>query len=272
MQLEYVKYEKKDRVALITFNRPEVMNAFHPPASFEMEKVWDDFATDKNVWVAIVTGAGDKAFSAGNDLKYTAAHRGQFAAGELTEPREGQQRMTPKGGFAGITSRLDIFKPIIAAVNGFALGGGFEIALACDIIIAADHARFGLPEPRVGLMAAAGGVHRLPRHIPLKVAMGMLLTGTHITAQRAYELGIANEVVPLKDLMPAAHRWAGQIMECSPLAVQGSKEAALTGLGIPVEQAMAKRYEGQVRLFKSKDAIEGPLAFSQKRKPNWPGE
>jgi dehydration protein DpgD len=259
MNLEFVKYEKRGHIAYITFNRPERMNALHPPCHLEMDQVWNDFVADKAMWVAIVTGAGDKAFSAGNDLRWTAEHRG--------EPLMGS-----KGGFAGITSRYDIFKPIIAAVNGFALGGGFEIALSCDIIVAADHARFGLPEPRVGLMAAAGGVHRLPRHIPLKIAMGMMLTGKHITAQEAQKWGIVNEVVALKDLMPAAERWANEIMECSPLSVQATKEATMTGLGIPVEQALAKHYEGQARLFRSKDAVEGPLAFAQKRKPNWTGE
>ncbi|MGH7863646.1 MAG: enoyl-CoA hydratase-related protein, partial [Candidatus Binataceae bacterium] len=182
MDLKFIKYEKRGHLAHITFNRPEVMNALHPPCHTEMDQVWDDFAADKAIWVAIVTGAGDKAFSAGNDLRWTAEHRGE------TMPRS-------KGGFAGITARYDISKPIIAAVNGYALGGGFEIALACDIIIAAEHARFGLPEPRVGLMAGAGGVHRLPRHIPLKIAMGMMLTGKHITAAEAHRLGIANEVV-----------------------------------------------------------------------------
>ena len=162
-----------------------------------------------------------------------------------------------KGGFAGITARYDIYKPIIAAVNGFALGGGFEIALACDIIIAADHARFGLPEPRVGLMAGAGGVHRLPRHIPLKIAMGMMLTGKHITAQEAHKWGIANEVVPLKDLIATAERWAGEIMECSPLSVQASKQAAMDGLGmtdrggyreaLPICSQKLFRFEGRDR-------------------------
>src|SRR6516165_4805277 len=248
MTFEFITYEKREHVARITINRPQVMNALHPDANEELARAWDDFAADPDAWVAILTGAGERAFSAGNDLKWTAEH--------------GMPRV-PKTGFGGLTARFDLLKPIIAAVNGFALGGGLEIALACDVIIAAEHVTLGLPEPRVGLMAAAGGVHRLPRHIPLKVAMGMMLTGTHITAQRAYELGIVNEVVPLRNLMVTAQKWAGEIMECSPLAVQGSKEAALTGLGIPVEQAMAKRYEGQVRLFKSKDAIEGPLAFSQ---------
>jgi enoyl-CoA hydratase/carnithine racemase len=259
MNFEFVKYEKKEHIAYITFNRPERLNALHPACHVEMDQVWDDFVGDKAMWVAIVTGAGDKAFSAGNDLRWTAEHRG--------EPL-----MRSKGGFAGITARYDIYKPIIAAVNGFALGGGFEIALSCDIIIAAEHARFGLPEPRVGLMAAAGGVHRLPRHIPLKIAMGMMLTGKHITAAEAHRWGIANEVVPLKDLIATSERWAHEIMECSPLSVQATKEAALNGLGMPVVDAIAKNYDGQVRLFRSKDAVEGPLAFSQKRKPNWSGE
>ena len=138
MDLKFIKYEKRNHLAYVTFNRPEVMNALHPPCHLEMDQVWDDFAGDREMWVAILTGAGDRAFSAGNDLKWTAEHRGE-------------RPQMSKGGFAGITSRFDITKPIIAAVNGFALGGGCEIALACDIIIAADHARFGLPEPRVGL-------------------------------------------------------------------------------------------------------------------------
>src|SRR6185437_15116561 len=201
MDLKYIKYEKKDHLAYITFNRPEVMNAMHPPCHLEMDSVWDDFVADRNLWVAIVTGAGDKAFS------------------------------------AGITARFDITKPIIAAVNGFALGGGCEIALACDIIIAADHARFGLPEPRVGLMAGAGGVHRMPQHIPLKIAMGMMLTGRHITAAEAHRWGLANEVVALKDLRATAEKWAAEITECSPLSVQSSKEAAYAGLHLPLEEA-----------------------------------
>jgi dehydration protein DpgD len=259
MELEHVKYEKRGHIAYVTFNRPEVMNALHPPCHFEMERVWDDFVADHAMWVAILTGAGDKAFSAGNDLKWTATHRGE-------------NPMRAKGGFAGITSRYDITKPIIAAVNGFALGGGFEIVLSCDIVIAADHARFGLPEPRVGLMAGAGGVHRLPRHIPLKIAMGMMLTARHITAQDAARWGLVNQVVALKDLMAAAERWANEIMECSPLSIRASKQAAMNGLGMPVEQALAGHYEAVGRLMRSKDAIEGPRAFAEKRKPNWSGE
>jgi enoyl-CoA hydratase/carnithine racemase len=259
MELKFIKYEKRGHVAYITLNRPEVMNALHPPCHPEMDQVWNDFAGDKELWVAILTGAGERAFSAGNDLKWTAEHRGETLD-------------MGKHGFAGITSRFDITKPIIAAVNGFALGGGCEIALACDIIVAADHARLGLPEPRVGLMAGAGGVHRLPRHIPLKIAMGMILTGKHLSAQEAHRWGLVNEVVPLKDLMAAAERWAGEIMECSPVSVQASKEAAMRGLEMPLEKACARSFPGTAKLWKSKDVIEGPLAFAQKRKPQWKGE
>ncbi|MGH7815344.1 MAG: enoyl-CoA hydratase-related protein [Candidatus Binataceae bacterium] len=261
MNLEFIKYEKRGHLAYITFNRPDRMNALHPPCHSEMTQVWDDFAADKAMWIAILTGAGEKAFSAGNDLRYTAENSASTA-----------EMVPARGGFAGITARYDILKPIIAAVNGYALGGGFEIALACDIVIAADHAMFGLPEPRVGLMALAGGVHRLPRHIPLKIAMGMMLTGRKITAQQAHELGIVNEVVPAKDLMAAAERWANEIMECSPASIRATKEAAMGGLGMPVEQAIEKHFDGISKLFRSPDVIEGPLAFAQKRKPNWSGE
>ena len=153
MAYEFITYEKNGRVATITINRPEVRNALHPPANRELSAAFDEFAADADAWVAIITGAGDKAFSAGNDLKYSAQHgMGDMQMGN--------------GGFGGITARFDLFKPVIAAVNGLALGGGFEIALACDIIVAAEHATFGLPEPRVGLAALAGGMQRLPAHDP----------------------------------------------------------------------------------------------------------
>ncbi|HLH76587.1 MAG TPA: enoyl-CoA hydratase-related protein [Candidatus Binataceae bacterium] len=259
MELEFVKYEKRDHLALITLNRPEVMNALHPPCHLEMNRVWDDFVADRELWVAILTGAGERAFSAGNDLKYTAQHG--FA-----------QRPAHRGGFAGLTARFDIAKPIIAAVNGFALGGGFEIVLACDLVIAAEHARFGLPEPRVGLAALAGGIHRLPRQIPLKLAMGMMLTGRQISAAEAARLGLVNEVVPLNQLQAAAERWAAEIMECAPLSIQATKEAALAGLQLPLSEAVANRFPAIERLRASQDFVEGPRAFAEKRKPNWRGE
>jgi len=256
MEFEFIRYEKRDRIAYVTINRPEVMNALHPPAHEELARVWDDVVTDPEIWVAILTGTGDRAFSAGNDLKWTTLH--------------GVPRM-PKGGFGGLVARDDLWKPLIAAVNGFALGGGLELALACDVIIAAEHARLGLPEPRVGLMAAAGGVHRLPRHVPLKVAMGMILTGRPVSAAEAARIGLVNEVVPAGDLLATAERWAREMSECSPLAVQASKQAALQGLGRPVVEAMVAHYPLVQKLFTSEDVVEGPRAFAEKRKPVWRG-
>ena len=185
---EFLTTEANGHVLEVTINRPDVMNALHPPSHAEFDEVWNEFSQNEDLWVGIVTGAGDRAFSAGNDLKYQASG-GDRSMG------------MPSTGFAGLTSRFDLNKPIIAAVNGVSMGGGFEIALACDLIIASDNARFALPEPKVGLAALAGGMQRLPRQIGMKNAMGMMLTGRHVGAEEAKELGIVNEVVPQADLM-----------------------------------------------------------------------
>jgi crotonobetainyl-CoA hydratase len=257
MTYRFIQVESAQHITTITINRPEVMNAIHPPTSEELGHAFDAFATDDEQWVAIVTGAGSQAFSAGNDLKVA-------AAGEKFDVKL-------SGGFGGITDRHDLWKPVIAAVNGVALGGGFEIALACDILIAADNAVFGLPEPRVGFVAAAGGMHRLPRLIPHTVAMGLLLRGKPIDAQEAYRLGLVNEVTPQAAVMDTARTWAREIMECAPVSVRLSKQAALLNLHLPLEQAM----HTDVPLTKvwrdSHDLREGPLAFAEKRKPHWQG-
>lgn len=255
---EFCKVERDGHVTTITIERPEVMNAIHPPASRALAAAFDAFAADPDAWVAILTGAGEKAFSAGNDLKYQAA---------------GNKIDGPASGFAGITARFDLAKPVIAAVNGLALGGGFEIVLACDLAIASENASFGLPEPRVGLAALAGGLHRLPRQIGTKAAMGMLLTGRRVDAREALSLGIVNEVVPASGLMAAARRWADQICECSPVSVRTTKRVALDGLAhASLQAAMDARYPAIVELVKSEDFVEGPRAFAQKRKPDWKGK
>ncbi len=258
--LEYCTTESDGRILIVTINRPERMNALHWMANEELASVFDDFASNSDLWVAIITGAGDRAFSAGNDLKYQAQEAG------------GEMQAGPRTGFAGLTARYDCSKPIIAAVNGVAMGGGFEIALACDLIIASDKAVFALPEPRVGLAALAGGIHRLPRLIGLKRAMGMMLTGRRVGAEEGERMGFVNEVTAPDDLMPAARRWAEQILECSPLSVRATKQAAMDGLrhGL-ITDAMDERYPAIGDLFKSKDFIEGPLAFAEKRPPKWQG-
>jgi enoyl-CoA hydratase/carnithine racemase len=258
----FATYEKRGRVAWVTINRPEVMNALHLEAHLELKEIWEDFRDDPEIWVAILTGAGGRAFSAGNDLKATAE---RTAAGTDVQGKE-------RPPFGRITRDFDCPKPLIAAVNGVAAGRGFEIALACDIVVAAETARFGLPEPRVGLIAGAGGIHRLTRQVPLKQAMGMLLTGRFVSAQDGLGFGFVNEVVPAAKLMDAAERWATEVLECSPLLVQLTKEAAQDGLGLPVDEAIARDWVQRIpRMLASQDYREGPRAFAEKRKPVWVG-
>ncbi len=261
MAYELIRAEKKNHLTTLTLNRPEAMNAISPLVSAELSTAFDDFNDDPDAWVCIITGAGDRAFSAGNDLKYQTLHGGEAVSRETSKL---------KGGFGGITFRFDCFKPIIAAVNGFALGGGFEVALACDIIIAADHATFGFPEPRVGMIAGAMGVHRLPRQIPFHLAMGMLLSSKRISAEEAQRYGLVNEVVPMPELMHTAEKWAAEIMMGAPLAIQASKEAALKGLAHSLDN-VPRLFPLQESMYASEDFIEGPKAFTEKRPPQWKG-
>ena len=254
---EFFGVERDGHLTTITIARPEVMNALHPPACAELAAAFDRFQEDPEQWVAIVTGAGDRAFSAGNDLKF------QAQGGEL---------VWPPSGFGGLTNRFDLDKPVIAAVNGLALGGGCEIVLACDIAVASENASFGLPEPRVGLLALGGGLHRIPRQIPWRHAMGMLLTGRRVPAREALAMGLVNEVVPEGEALAGARRWAEQILECAPLSVRASKRVALETLGKPSLRAAIESRYGAVRsVLESEDFVEGPRAFAEKRTPAWKG-
>lgn len=254
--MEYCKVDKADHVMTVTLDRPERLNALHPPANAELGEVFDDFAADDDMWVAIVTGEG-RGFSAGNDLRYQA---------------EGGERVPTPRGFGGLTSRFDLTKPVIAAVNGVAMGGGFEIALACDIILASEDAVFALPEPKVGLAALAGGLQRLPRQIGAKRALSMILTGRHVSATEGYDLGFVSAVVPPDQLMDTARDWAAQVCACAPLSIRASKDVVYRSLDIPsLEESLKVRYDSVRAMQESEDFIEGPKAFAEKRPPDWKG-
>ena len=255
MAYKYVKVERVNKTLVVTMNRPEVYNAIHSPMHHEMEKIWNDFSTDPDLWVAVLTGEGLKAFSAGNDLKYTA---------------KGGEGSICDTGFAGLSTRFNLEKPIIAAVNGFAMGGGFETALACDIIIASDNAIFALPEVRVGFLAAAGGVQRLVRQIGRGAAIDMLLTGRHVTAQEALSLGIVSQVVKQDRLLEIAFEKAEAFASVSPSAIKATKRV-LNAMDKDTKLPESLLYSREVvaELRRTEDFKEGVNAFVEKRKPEW---
>jgi crotonobetainyl-CoA hydratase len=249
----HVLAERRGHTLHLTLNRPEVLNAINPDLLAELRTAIQAFREDPDLWVAILTGAGERAFCAGWDLKWHAANE---AASRALSPGPGPLS--------------ECWKPVIAAVNGYAVGGGMELALDCDIIVAVEDAQFGVPEPRRGQMTDTGA-QRLPRILPLKVAMGLLLTGRLIGALEAYRIGLINEVVPRDQLMAAADRWAQEIQECAPLAIQATKQAALQELTRVIQEGKARRYPLQEALRQSADFVEGPRAFAEKRKPAWTG-
>jgi enoyl-CoA hydratase/carnithine racemase len=257
MTYEFIKVDREGPVTTVTLNQPEVMNALHSPAHFELHEAFEAFAQDPGQWAAIVTGVGERAFCAGNNLKYQATE---------DEPE------LPPTGFAGLANRFDLTKPVIAAVNGVAVGGGFELALSCDLIIASERATFALPEPKVGLAALAGGLHRLPRAVGTKRAMTMILTARAVTAAEGKQLGFVSEVVAPADLMATALRCAEEICALSPMSVRASKETVYRGLDEPTlagALANQQHYPAVQALFRSSDATEGAMAFREKRAPRW---
>lgn len=257
--MESIRIDRAGGVTTVTLARPASLNAVTPDMHDELEAAFNAFAADPAQQICVITGEG-RGFCAGSDLKAVAA---------------GGHRAYPAHGYAGLIERFDCPKPFIAAVNGVAMGGGFEIALACDLIIAAESASFALPEPMVGAVALGGGLHRLARQIGLKPAMGMILTGQRVSAAEGLRLGFVNEVVPDAALMDTTQRWCAEILRCSPMSVRASKEAVLRGLDEP-SLAAALRAQDSYPAFaawrSSDDAREGPRAFAEKRPPRWQGQ
>ncbi len=253
-----VLQERRGHVVILTINRPEARNAINGPVSLAMSAFMDELAEDPDCWVVVITGSGDKAFSAGMDLK-------AFASGE------GGDIMGASGGFGGLTQRT-FPKPIIAAVNGSALAGGFEIMLSCDLVVAAEHATFGIPEAKRGLIAGAGGLIRMPKRLPIAIALELAMTGDTIDAARAFELGLVNRVVPSSVVIEEAVSLADRIAANAPLAVRYSKSVMKQAAEVSEAEGWKINAEAVGVVFTSADAMEGPVAFAEKRPPNWQGK
>src|ERR1700722_12133523 len=253
-----VLQERRGHVVILTINRPEARNAINGPVSLAMSGFMDELAEDPDCWVVVITGSGDKAFSAGMDLK-------AFTSGESGDI------MGASGGFGGLTQR-SFAKPIIAAVNGPALAGGLEIMLSCDLVVAAEHAVFGIPEAKRGLIAGAGGLIRLPQRLPMAVALELAMTGDPIDATRALALGLINRVVPAASLLEEALALAERIAANAPLAVRYSKSVMKTAAELPESEGWKINAEAAGIVFSSADAMEGPVAFAEKRPPRWQGK
>ncbi len=252
---EHINVERDGRLMIITMNRPKTLNALHTPACVEMSAALDELQNDPEVWIGIITGAGDRAFCSGHDL-----------VNDFFEPM-------PATGWAGMAKRRGLYKPIISAVNGYALGGGFEIALMSDIVVAEERASFGLTEPRVGFCAFGGGSQKLPLRLPKPIAMGMLLTGNRMGAAEAARWGLVNEVVPNGTSLEAARRWADNILKCSPAAVRFTKQIAMMSLEPEITHRPPFDVVEELKpvLFAMEDTKEGMRAFAEKRKPVWTG-
>lgn len=260
MGFRHILYEKRGHIGVITLNRPEVLNALQPVTCQELAEVLLDYLEDEELRVAILAGAGDRAFCVGADLKHRAD------AGDVSS-----------GGISAREMRIAFTrccKPILAAVQGYCVGGGLELAMRCDIILASETARFGLPEVKRGLVADTGGTFFLPRRIPYYQAMRMILTGDLISASDALRMGLVTAVVPNAELWSTAESWARKFLECSPLAVQAAKEIVRMSLQTSVEPELAAidRLASVQRLRASEDYLEGPRAFAEKRAPKWTGK
>jgi crotonobetainyl-CoA hydratase len=255
-----VRFTVEGEIARVTLDRPDRMNAVDRATEAELIRIWEAIERDRAIRAVVLTGAGDRAFCTGADMKDGAGVSGleYWAA-----PRP--------GGFGGIALRETLDIPVIARVNGHALGGGMEMVLGCDIVVASSGASFGLPEPRVGRLALDGGIALLPRRLSHVRAMGLLLTGRRIGAEEALRLGLVNEVAAPEDLDAAVDRWVAEILACAPLSVRAIKQMVRAGAGLTAAQAQALRLPALVEALRSADQEEGVRAFQEKRPPRWQG-
>lgn len=259
-----VLYEKRDRIAYITLNRPEAMNALNVPLRRLLLEALINFRDDDGLWVAIITGAGERAFSAGADLKEMSARRQAESAGDRRDPFWGVEAVSLNRG-------LKLWKPVIAAINGYCLAGGLELALACDIRVAAEHAEFALTEVIRGILPGGGGTQRLPRVIPVNIALEMMLTGGRISAAEAYRLGLVNHVVPAAEVLAKAEEVARRICEAAPLSVRAIKEATYRGLDATLDEGLRIEALLANAIHYTEDSKEGPRAFAEKRPTQFKG-
>jgi enoyl-CoA hydratase/carnithine racemase len=252
-----IEFEKKGHVAHVRLNRPQGLNAITAEMDEALLAAWTDINADATVWSVILSAEGEKSFCIGADVSGGAERKSRMALG---------------GGLTGIGGPLvTCKKPMVAAVQGFCVGGGFELAMCADIIVAADTAQFGLPETKVGIIGECGVVHRAIRQLPYHIALQLILTGERIKAAEARQYGLVNEVVAYADLAEAAERWAAKLNAASPLAVQAAKAAVLSRLGHPLEIALMSRFEPIEEYASSEDKTEGELAARDRRKPVWTG-
>jgi enoyl-CoA hydratase/carnithine racemase len=263
MAYEKIIYEQRGRIAVVTINRPDRMNAIDPQTSAELHEAWCDFRDNDGLWVGVFTGAGGRAFSAGNDL--VVMSQAQQGGGESTAAAYA------RAPFGGITRNFECWKPIIAAIDGYCLAGGLEMALSCDIRVASEKSVFGLFEVTRGIIPGAGGTQRLPRTIPFGPALELMLTGGRFDADWAMRYGLVNHVVPSDQVMPKALEIAQSICDNAPVAVRLVKEAAYKGANMDLADGLRFEIEQSRRVLATEDAREGPLAFAQKRKPEWKG-